>query len=152
MKKILYIVLACFSILSLPVRAEYGSGFYSTSAYRMERSVGISTSANASVRYGAVKEQGTFVNGHFQTTVNALDINGHSYAPGQTPSGGGYRPGQIRRVSGEDEDDDRETEDPFFDKVQPVGNIPWIFMLILSLGYFCFKLITRTRARSARVH
>ena len=54
-----------------------------------------------------------------------------------------YRPNHIRRVS-----EDDHNADPFM----PVGNIPWILMLILSLGYFCFKLITRTRARNARVH
>ena len=144
MKKILVILLL---LLALPfnegtgARADIFTSRYGVQVPMSERKIDYGA---RQIHYG---EKSTLTNGHFQTMVSALDINGHSYAPGQEPTGQGYRPGQIRRVGHDDDEDD-----PMMGNVVPVGNTPWILMLILSLGYFCFKLITRTRARSARVH
>ena len=52
-----------------------------------------------------------------------------------------YRPNHIRRVS-----EDDHNADPFM----PIGDTPWLWMLILGITYAV--IILRTRARSARVH
>ena len=89
-------------------------------------------------------ERTTLTTGHFQTTVNTLDASGRAYAPGQ---GAHYAPGGPRRVQGEDEDDDRETEDPFFDQVQPIGDTPWFFMCMCACA-LAFIIYRRTRKQS----
>ena len=52
-----------------------------------------------------------------------------------------YRPNHIRRVS-----EDDHNADPFM----PIGDTPWLWMLILVITYAV--IILRTRAHSARVH
>ena len=88
-------------------------------------------------------------NGRFQTTVNPIDDNGRAYAPGQAPSGAQHTPGGPRRVAGEDEDDPRESGDPYIDSpAYPLGDTPWFIMAILALGYIANRARRRVRARS----
>ena len=144
MKKILSILLL---LLALPfnqgmgARADIFTSRYGVQVPISERKTDYGA---RQIHYG---EKSTLTNGHFQTTVNALDVYGHAYCPGQMTNGNTSIPNRGRMVGHDDDEDD-----PMMGNVVPVGNIPWILMLILSLGYFCFKLITRTRARSARVH
>ena len=79
--------------------------------------------------------------GRFSTYVPDVDeTSGQSYSPGRSNA-----PGGPRRVQGDDEDDERETEDPFYDKVVPLGDTPWFIMLLLSLSYIAFRLFRKKR-------
>ena len=77
--------------------------------------------------------------GRFTTYVPAVGKDGHAYFPGQaTTSNSG--PHRAKRVLGEDEDDERETEDPFMpSQAAPIGDTPWWFILLLSFACVGYK-------------
>ena len=61
------------------------------------------------------------------------------YAPGSTGAS------RSRRVIDDDDDDERPGYDPG-DPGQPIGDIPWVMMLLLAGGYVAYS--TRKRHRS----
>lgn len=96
---------------------------------------------------GSAFQHQPLTTGHFQTNVQPLDANGYSYSPGSVPSGGAPRP---RKVNGENDDDERETTDPNGDgKVFPLGETPYVMMLILAITYIILTIRRRKKRVSA---
>lgn len=81
--------------------------------------------------------------GHFQTTVNTLDPNGHAYLPGQSAAGnnGLHR---AKKVSHDDDEDD-----PYLpSNVVPLGSTPWALFLLLILAYGGVKIRNQRKKAS----
>ncbi len=88
--------------------------------------------------------------GRFSTTVNPLDDNGYSYSPGQASSGSQYAPGRPRRVNGENEDDERESDDPNIpSNYTPLSDTPWLLFLLLGVGYIAFITYRKYKIRAS---
>ena len=85
--------------------------------------------------------------GQFTTTVNPLDDNGYSYAPGQTPSG----PRRVGPIGGGGTGGGGGLpSDPYFGEVVPITDTPWLIMLLLALGYIAF--IAYRRRKTSRIN
>ena len=91
------------------------------------------------VKSTALGERTSLTDGHFRTSVQPVDGFGHAYSPGQSSDGNSYTPGGPRRVLGEDEDDPRETEDPLWGNVAPIGPTPYILFVLLLAAYAVIK-------------
>ena len=80
--------------------------------------------------------------GQFTTTVNPLDDNGCSYAPGQTPSG----PRRVGPIGGGGSGGGGGLpSDPYFGEVVPLTDTPWMIMALLALAYIAFIAYRRRK-------
>ena len=81
--------------------------------------------------------------GHFQTTVNTLDPNGHAYLPGQSAAGNNG-PHHAKKVSHDDDEDD-----PYLpSNVVPLGSTPWVLFLLLMIAYGGVKIRNQRKKAS----
>ena len=71
-------------------------------------------------------QRATLTTGHFSTVVHEIDACGHAYCPGQQQEAS-FAPSRPRRV-----EEDDHSDDPF---MVPVGDTPWIFILLLCILY-----------------
>ena len=131
MKKSLYILL--FILQTLPVREGLGVGYYAH-AISFEVQVPMSSQPQQTT----VLMHQPLTSGRFQTSVNPLNENGRAYSPGQQPQTNAVR--GPRRVSHDDDEDD-----PYMGNVVPLGDTPWLIILLLSLGYIAFRLFRKKR-------
>ncbi len=83
------------------------------------------------------------VKGHFTTTVNAIDEYGHAYTPGSTPTG----PRRVGPIGGGGSGGNGGLpSDPFWTEVVPIGDIPWVLLVILIIVYIA-AIVPRTHSR-----
>lgn len=81
--------------------------------------------------------------GRFQTTVNPLDDNGKAYAPGQASSG----PKRVGPIGGEG--GGTLPPDPYAGDAAPLGETPYVMMLILAITYIILTIRRRKKRVSA---
>ena len=60
-----------------------------------------------------------------------------TYVPAVSDDGFTRRP---RRVNGEDDDDPSETPDPYASEAAPIGDAPWLWLLLMLIGYLAIKV------------
>lgn len=81
-------------------------------------------------------ERVSFSTGHFQTTIQPIDDNGHAYTPGQTPSG----PRRVGPIGGgETGGNGGLPSDPMWGDVAPIGPTPYILFILLLAAYVVIK-------------
>ena len=86
--------------------------------------------------------QQPLTNGHFQTSVHAVDAYGHAYAPGQTynpTTTSGPRRIDIGGGGG-------LPPDPYEGEAAPIGEIPFIFFGILLIAYVLWQKRDKMKA------
>ena len=115
------IVLVCLLLLSV---ASFAISFEVQVPLSEQKAVG-----------SVMTQRQPLATGRFQTTVNPLDANGYSYSPSQVSAS--YR-SQMRK---ERDDPSNPSDPPGMDT--PLGDTPFVLMLILALTYIAFAIRRR---------
>ena len=131
MRRFIYILLF---LLSLPFREGAGSVYASYFEVQVPMS-----DKQAQTQMFSHQPLAT---GHFSTTVNTLDPNGHAYSPGQSAVGNSG-PHHAKKVSHDDDEDD-----PFMGNVVPIGETPFALFALLLLAYMTVRLRDRRKKAS----
>ena len=100
------------------------------------------------------RKRGTFNGGggipNFSGTCSAVTISRDNFSRSQqTNYGNSITPSKPRRVNGDDEDDPGETPDPFAGDAAPIGDAPWLIILLLGVGYIAFVSYRRRKTQKS---
>lgn len=155
MKKIILIVL--LSVAAIGVNAvsyEVYKPAYKSAYQDRSMQVGVTTAPSytmqstssvnmSSTRRTSNEPMMNTSSGRFSTYVPDVDnVSGQSYSPASS----NHAPGGPRRVKGEDEDDERETDDPGLpSNFVPITDTPWMIMALLALAYIAFIAYRRRK-------
>ena len=140
-----YIVLVCLLLLSAAAyTSPYGVQVPLSSSQSMQTSYRASQTVfnmSSTSRTTTMNSSSYRPSGRFTSHVPSLN----AYGVAQNPSN--FRPGGVgpRRVTGGDDDDEDDSDsqyesaEPNWDsEIAPVGDIPWLFMLILLAAYLFY--------------
>lgn len=146
-----YLVLVCLLLLSaVTYSSPYGVQVPMSSTQPMQASyrpsqtvINMSSTSRTVAMGGSLSYRPT---GHFTSNVPSLNTNGSAQAPGCYNLGGHTGP---RRVSGNEGDtEDEITAEPNRDSsIAPIGDIPWLFMLILLAAYLFYPSLRRPSSK-----